>query len=210
MAYFNLMMYTLMTHNIPNVWQSADHLCVVWCLQFVLVVNRFLHSIIDLDKKSNSKFIANKEIRLTKAYQFFMGGPSSGAEQLSTLTNNMIDEEDWIEDIRRNFQHKFDTGLPKTRVQMIRLDPNPLYKIRYAREPTANRTCSRISPTGSSVRPDPKKKTFENRGQATWKVRRGGSKPALGKSGIGGRKHTRWHRLSRLTLIPLAALDLAP
>uniref|UniRef100_A0A8D7ZXG1 GPI inositol-deacylase n=4 Tax=Culex pipiens TaxID=7175 RepID=A0A8D7ZXG1_CULPI len=40
----------------------------------------------------------------------------------------MIDEEDWIEDIRRNFQHKFDTGLPKTRVQMIRLDPNPLYK----------------------------------------------------------------------------------
>ncbi|EDS43147.1 mitochondrial processing peptidase beta subunit [Culex quinquefasciatus] len=63
------------THNIPNVWQSADHLCVVWCLQFVLVVNRFLHSIIDLDKKSNSKFIANKEIRLTKAYQFFMPQP---------------------------------------------------------------------------------------------------------------------------------------
>uniref|UniRef100_A0A8D8JES3 GPI inositol-deacylase n=1 Tax=Culex pipiens TaxID=7175 RepID=A0A8D8JES3_CULPI len=75
-----------MTHNIPNVWQSADHLCVVWCLQFVLVVNRFLHSIIDLDKKSNSKFIANKEIRLTKAYQFFMGGPSSGAGKKNQMT----------------------------------------------------------------------------------------------------------------------------
>uniref|UniRef100_A0A1Q3G1I1 GPI inositol-deacylase n=1 Tax=Culex tarsalis TaxID=7177 RepID=A0A1Q3G1I1_CULTA len=117
-----------MTHNIPNVWISADHLCVVWCLQFVLAVNRFLHSMIEFDKNSNSKFINSKEIRLMKAFQYFKDESFPGAAEETRLSKNKVDTEDWIEDIRRNFQHKFDTGLSRARVQMIRLDPNPLYK----------------------------------------------------------------------------------
>lgn len=115
-----------MTQNIPKIWLSADHLCIVWCLQFVLIVNRFLYSIVDPDMHSN-KFITSKKTRLMKAYEYFKDQSLTDAENETKLFTNSIDAEEWIEDIRRNFQHKFDTGISRTRVQMIRLDSNPLY-----------------------------------------------------------------------------------
>ncbi|KAL1381247.1 hypothetical protein pipiens_013601 [Culex pipiens pipiens] len=48
-----------------------------------------------------------------------MGGPSSGAEQLSTLTNNMIDEEDWIEDIHTHANQQRTERVPGFRLPEV-------------------------------------------------------------------------------------------
>ena len=57
-------------------WLSTDHLCAVWCLQLVLVVNRFLYSIIEPTKQKGTAslgqmFIEDKMKRLEKAEYIF-------------------------------------------------------------------------------------------------------------------------------------------
>lgn len=67
-----------MSSCIPGVWLTTDHLSAVWCLQQVLVINRFLYSIVQpLPKqkapphlRSNS-FIEDKGLRLARARHFF-------------------------------------------------------------------------------------------------------------------------------------------
>ncbi|XP_053690487.1 GPI inositol-deacylase isoform X2 [Sabethes cyaneus] len=115
-----------MTYNIPNVWLSADHVCIVWCLQLVLVINRFFYSIIQTNKFGKNKFIDAKYVRKQQANLYFKGKDAYLTEKLKIRNN--VDHETWIEDIRRNFQYKFKTGLPRTRMQMIRLTDDPLYK----------------------------------------------------------------------------------
>ncbi|XP_058813162.1 GPI inositol-deacylase-like [Topomyia yanbarensis] len=108
----------------PNVWLSTDHVCIVWCLQFVLVVNRFLYSIVQRSDQANNKFIDNKSIKLQHAIHYFKDETLVSASQF----DNDITKEDWIEDNRVHINHIFDRGLFRTRIQMITLNPNPLFK----------------------------------------------------------------------------------
>lgn len=56
---------------IPGVWVTTDHLASVWCLQQVLVINRFLYSIIEpvshRQRTHDNVFISDKSTRLAKA-----------------------------------------------------------------------------------------------------------------------------------------------
>lgn len=66
----------VMSTCIPLVWATTDHLASVWCLQQVLVVNRFLYSIIEphRQRQHNNIFIGDKSIRLANAkYHFTVG-----------------------------------------------------------------------------------------------------------------------------------------
>lgn len=67
-----------MSSCIPGVWLTTDHLSAVWCLQQVLVINRFLYSIIQPPAKPklpphlrSYTFIDNKDVRLARAKHFF-------------------------------------------------------------------------------------------------------------------------------------------
>lgn len=116
-----------MTYNVPNVWLSVDHQCAVWCLQFVLVMNRFLYSLLDVEnKRVANKFLENKNMRHKNALFYFKN--VKFMESSEKLVKNDVRFEDWIEDIRRNFQLTFETGRNRTRVQMIPLNSNPLYR----------------------------------------------------------------------------------
>lgn len=59
----------------PSVWLSTDHLSSVWCLQQVLVVNRFLYSIIETShprhKTITNTFLEDKALRKQKAIRYF-------------------------------------------------------------------------------------------------------------------------------------------
>lgn len=122
----------VMTHAMSNVWVSSDHLCIVWCLQLVLVINRFLYSIIEPIKYKSTiskglSFIEDKVLRLEKAEYYFQ------SKQPLMTTDKEINLEtperaDWIEDNRRVFTAKFKNGSNKTRIQMIRLNDNELYQ----------------------------------------------------------------------------------
>ncbi|XP_055593310.1 GPI inositol-deacylase [Uranotaenia lowii] len=112
-----------MTHNVPNAWVSTDHLCVIWCLQFVLIVNRYLYSLLVTNNRGGrNDFIEDKTTRMMLADKYFRGIDKQNSKCEDSLTNN-IEYEEWHEDIRRNFQLTFETGLEKERVQMI-----PLYE----------------------------------------------------------------------------------
>lgn len=67
-----------MSSCIPGVWLTTDHLSAVWCLQQVLVINRFLYSIIQPQSKQKQpphlrsyNFIEEKSLRLARAKYFF-------------------------------------------------------------------------------------------------------------------------------------------
>lgn len=122
----------VMSTEMSRVWAESDHLCIVWCLQLVLVVNRFLYSIIApvKYKGNNSKglsFIEDKSIRLAKAEQHFLGleGRRIG-EQKRKMESP--DSAEWYEDNRRIFTEKYKNGLNKTRIQMIRLFNSILHR----------------------------------------------------------------------------------
>lgn len=58
-----------MSTCMPGVWLTTDHLASVWCLQQVLVVNRFLYSIIEPHRQhtKNYIFVDDKAVRLANA-----------------------------------------------------------------------------------------------------------------------------------------------
>uniref|UniRef100_U5EZS7 GPI inositol-deacylase n=1 Tax=Corethrella appendiculata TaxID=1370023 RepID=U5EZS7_9DIPT len=123
-----------MATNIPDVWLTTDHLCIVWCLELVLVINRYLYSII---QPSNPKtryitaqnFIEDKAQRLLKAKHYFKN-PMSEIKTGETYLVNVNSDNlgDWVEDSRRVFTVKFKNGLNTTHFQMIRLLDSPHHK----------------------------------------------------------------------------------
>uniref|UniRef100_A0A2M4BCA0 GPI inositol-deacylase n=1 Tax=Anopheles marajoara TaxID=58244 RepID=A0A2M4BCA0_9DIPT len=117
-----------MTHNIPNVWLSVDHLCAMWCLQFVLVTNRFLYSMIVAQQqqgRNSYAFVEDKRTMIAQANRF-LAQPFSGhdGKENPEYIAHQPEQEEWVEDIRRSFTEQHRTGLTRTRVQMIRLIPD--------------------------------------------------------------------------------------
>lgn len=122
----------VMTTEMSKVWVESDHLCIVWCLQLVLVVNRFLYSIIAPTKYKGSKpkglsFIVDKEARLAKAEHHFLGMTLTKKNDERFRKMESPDDAEWIEDNRRIFTEKFKNGINRTRIQMVRLVDNVLY-----------------------------------------------------------------------------------
>lgn len=60
-----------MSTCMPGVWLTTDHLANLWCLQQVLVINRFLYSIIlpvsHRQRTHDNIFVTDKSIRLANA-----------------------------------------------------------------------------------------------------------------------------------------------
>lgn len=124
------------TTSIPNVWLTTDHLCSVWCLQFVLVVNRFLFSILKPQATSKSNmghigqhFLESKQERLVKARYFFKRNRLFHKNTEVKLIEPNKDPGEWIENFKRTFSEKFKNGINRTYVQMIRLTDAPQYKM---------------------------------------------------------------------------------
>ncbi|XP_055912888.1 GPI inositol-deacylase [Eupeodes corollae] len=124
----------VMTSTIPNVWLSTDHVASVWCLQLVLVINRFLFSIIS-SSRANAKlgltFVEDKSTRLAKAEYYFVRPKSNTKNRNFSLTLNE-DSDEWFEDTRRVFSKDFSNGIDHFYIQMIPLNEKRQYKRLYA------------------------------------------------------------------------------
>lgn len=123
-----------MASCMPNVWLTTDHLSSTWCLQQVLVINRFLYSIIQTvqskPRSVSNYFIEDKSVRKAKARHYFTQEIVEPAELRDvSLISNRNDVGEWYEDTRRVFSEKFRFGLNRTRVQMFRLNRSPQYQI---------------------------------------------------------------------------------
>lgn len=123
-----------MASCMPNVWLTTDHLSSTWCLQQVLVINRFLYSIVQTvqsrPRTVSNYFIKDKSVRKARAKHYFTQDISEPTELRDvTLISNRNDVGDWFEDTRRVFTEKFKNGLNRTRVQMFRLNRKPNHQI---------------------------------------------------------------------------------
>lgn len=107
-----------LTTSIPGVWVSPDHVCIVWCKQLVMTINRYLFSIINpmteqmtedkntLRAKANMYFQANRSMTLNPAFR--------------REESIMLAEAFWYEDNRRTYQISR-PDIEKTTYLMIRL-----------------------------------------------------------------------------------------
>ncbi|XP_058468106.1 GPI inositol-deacylase isoform X2 [Malaya genurostris] len=113
-----------MTYNIPKVWLSTDHVCIVWCLQFVLVVNRFLQSITQTNL-TKTIFISDKTLKMKNAHTYFQGG-----SRVSVMNPRYAysSEDDWTENEQINLHHVFDKEIHPPRIQMISLSSKPAHE----------------------------------------------------------------------------------
>lgn len=116
-----------MSPAVPLVWLSTDHLCSVWCLQQVLVLNRFLFDIVDGQRAEPH----TKRSRLLAARQHLAPhrlARRQSAVQLVTDAEAAEFADEWQEDSRRQFVEQFPKGFGLMRTQMIRLHADAQYR----------------------------------------------------------------------------------
>ncbi|CAH2037338.1 unnamed protein product, partial [Iphiclides podalirius] len=114
----NVSYISAMTTAIPGVWLSPDHVSMVWCKQLVLVINRYLFDIVDLQTEQISN---NKQLLFSKARQYFQANRSMTLD-LNTKRPDAILPADafWYEDNRRMYQINR-PDIDRTTFLMIRL-----------------------------------------------------------------------------------------
>ncbi|XP_004527251.1 GPI inositol-deacylase [Ceratitis capitata] len=105
-----------MTMSIPKVWISCDHLSAVWCLQLVLVINRYLFEISKIDKNKIVYFINDRAIREKIAHNYFVKPNILAPKEINVEQQAM-----WREDKRRVFSKGFKEGVKNNFIQMIPL-----------------------------------------------------------------------------------------
>lgn len=126
----------VLTTSIPNVWASTDHNCAVWCLQFVLVVNRFLYSIISSSKGKNGyklgqSFVEDKRLRLANANHFFVKPRTNNRPEELEFSTNFENMGEWYEDNRRVYSKEYPNGIKETSYVMISLRDGLQYRYLY-------------------------------------------------------------------------------
>ncbi|KAM7350071.1 GPI inositol-deacylase [Cochliomyia hominivorax] len=99
-----------MTSSIPNVWLSCDHLSAVWCLQLMLVINRFNFAITNIDKKRNVYFIDDKFQRTQSAINYFVKPLNKYKSNDVYFPKATIDAA-WQEDSKIVYKKTFKYGL---------------------------------------------------------------------------------------------------
>lgn len=126
----------VLTTSIPNVWLSTDHNCAVWCLQFVLVVNRFLYSIITSSRGKNGfklgqSFIEDKQLRLVNANHFFVKARTITRPDELEFSTDFESMGEWYEDNRRVYSKEYSSGIKETSYVMISLRDGLQYRYLY-------------------------------------------------------------------------------
>lgn len=126
----------VLTTAIPNVWLSIDHKCAVWCLQFVLVVNRFLYSIITSSKskegfKYGQSFIVDKRLRLMNANHFFVKPRVVSRREELEFSTTFDTVGEWYEDNRRVYSKEYNSGIRETSYVMVSLRDELMYRYLY-------------------------------------------------------------------------------
>ncbi|XP_012268324.2 GPI inositol-deacylase isoform X1 [Athalia rosae] len=95
----------VLTTQIPSVWKSTDHLAILWCKEFVLVVIRALFDTVYVDTKY-PKINTDKDYRL-KVFNYHFLERSAGKKFAQYKSKVQFDSGgEWIEDIRRQYTWK--------------------------------------------------------------------------------------------------------
>ncbi|KAJ8730055.1 hypothetical protein PYW07_017093 [Mythimna separata] len=107
-----------LTTALPGVWASPDHVCIVWCKQLVMVINKYLFSIVD---PVTEQVVEDHQMLRSQAKHFFQANRSMIlSPDLPRANMSMIADAFWYEDNRRIYQISR-PNIEKTTYLMIRL-----------------------------------------------------------------------------------------
>ncbi|PZC86466.1 hypothetical protein B5X24_HaOG209185 [Helicoverpa armigera] len=107
-----------LTTAIPGVWTSPDHVCIVWCKQLVMVINRYLFSIVD---PITEQVVEDHQLLKSRAVQYFQANRSMTlSPDIPRANVSMVADAFWYEDNRRIYQISR-PQIDKTTYLMIRL-----------------------------------------------------------------------------------------
>ncbi|XP_037872633.1 GPI inositol-deacylase [Bombyx mori] len=107
-----------LTTAIPGVWVSPDHVCIVWCKQLVMAINKYLFSIVNPMTKQISY---DKQLLMSRAKQYFQANRSMTINpEIPKANVTMTADAFWYEDNRRMYQVQR-PEIDKTTYLMIRL-----------------------------------------------------------------------------------------
>ncbi|XP_065365052.1 GPI inositol-deacylase [Calliphora vicina] len=116
-----------MTSSIPKVWLSCDHLSAVWCLQLVMVVNRFIFGITNIDKRNNVFFVDDKSHRTQSAINYFVKPLNKYKSNEVSFPKSTI-EATWHEDSKIVYRKLFKNGLRTGYNHMLPISKYKYYK----------------------------------------------------------------------------------
>ncbi|XP_054729003.1 GPI inositol-deacylase isoform X2 [Anastrepha obliqua] len=114
-----------MTMSIPKVWISCDHLSAVWCLQLMLVINRYMFDISTRDAYNYVYFIKDRILREQVAVNHFVK-PNILLPKEINIEQKAKNKTIWSEDSRRSFSKGFREGPRSNFIQLI-----PLWKHKH-------------------------------------------------------------------------------
>lgn len=107
-----------LTTAVPGVWTSPDHVCIVWCKQLVMVINRYLFSIVD---PITEQVVEDHQLLKSRAVQYFQANRSMTlSPDIPRANVSMVADAFWYEDNRRIYQISR-PQIDKTTYLMIRL-----------------------------------------------------------------------------------------
>ncbi|XP_050561004.1 GPI inositol-deacylase [Spodoptera frugiperda] len=91
-----------LTTAIPGVWTSPDHVCIVWCKQLVMVINRYLFSIVDPHTQQLNE---DHQVLKLQARRYFQANRSMIlSPDIPRANMTMVADAFWYEDNRRIYQ----------------------------------------------------------------------------------------------------------
>ncbi|TDG41841.1 hypothetical protein AWZ03_011731 [Drosophila navojoa] len=112
-----------MTSAIPRVSLSCDHLSAVWCLQFTLVINRFLFNISQRREDGSVFFSNDKQRNMQSALMYFVKPKTRYHGSINIQTHN-----NWHEERHLVINKFFANGLRNDYYELIGLGRQPRYK----------------------------------------------------------------------------------
>ncbi|GJQ72189.1 hypothetical protein Trydic_g3281 [Trypoxylus dichotomus] len=119
---------SVVTTHIPKVWLPMDHLCILWCKQLVLVLNRALFNSIDSQTRQISQ---NKEyiISVFKHYLLRNSGIKINLKENYNLPTPIDERGEWIERLPRQYSVELAAGTRKPQWYMIRRADQPMHEM---------------------------------------------------------------------------------
>ncbi|KRT81140.1 hydrolase, partial [Oryctes borbonicus] len=119
---------SVVTTHIPKVWLPMDHLCILWCKQLVLVLNRALFDSVDPLTKQISQ---DKEfvVAVFKHYLLQNSGIRINLKDHYSFPTPIDDRGDWIERLARQYSVELTEGTRKPQWYMIRKVNQPMHEV---------------------------------------------------------------------------------
>ncbi|XP_058808339.1 GPI inositol-deacylase [Phymastichus coffea] len=92
--------------NIPGVWRSTDHLCILWCKQLIIKIIRSLFDCVDITQRPPGIF--NSHEHRMKAFNWHLVQRYSKEKHLSRVSYSEKydfprEKSEWIEYLRRQY-----------------------------------------------------------------------------------------------------------